>query len=116
MRETSTSRPKMGPVAKRQQSVPIGTSVVIGTGRGILLKHNRTLLEEYGGTVTLDKEWAKSVLRRMGYTKRRANSKSRVLPSDFIKIKEDFLLNIKAVVEIEDIPEFLIINWDQTSM
>uniref|UniRef100_A0A1X7U603 Uncharacterized protein n=1 Tax=Amphimedon queenslandica TaxID=400682 RepID=A0A1X7U603_AMPQE len=50
-------------IAKRQRSVPIGTSVVIGTGRGILLKHNRSLLEEYGGTVTLDKEWAKSVLR-----------------------------------------------------
>lgn len=55
-------------------------------------------------------------MRRMGYTKRRANSKSKVLPSDFVKIKEDYLLNIKSVVEIEEIPDCLLINSDQTSM
>ena len=43
-------------------------------GRGLLLKSKRELLDEYGGPITLTKEWAKSVLRRMGFTKRIANS------------------------------------------
>ena len=50
----------------RSRGTPIGTSVIIGVGRGILLKHKKS-------TVVLNKEWAKSVLHRMGYTKRKAN-------------------------------------------
>ena len=64
----------------------------------------------------MSKEWAKSVLRRMGYTKRRANSKSKVLVDDFTRLKTQFLLDIKACVDFEDIPHELIINWDQTGL
>ena len=39
-----------------------------------------------------------------------------VLPNDFIRMKEDYLMDIKAVVEMEDIPHDMIINWDQTAM
>ena len=38
----------------RSRGTPIGTSVVVGVGRGILLKHKKS-------TVVLNKEWAKSV-------------------------------------------------------
>ena len=81
-----------------------------------MLKHERALLEEFGGTVRLNKEWAKSVLRRLGYTERRGNSKSKILPENFEKIKEQFLIDIKSVVKMEDIPSELILNWDQTAM
>ena len=60
----------------RERGAPISTSVVVGIGRGVLLKMNKACLGEFGGTVNLNKEWAKSILRRMGFTKRRANSKS----------------------------------------
>ena len=62
---------------------PIGTSIIMGIGRGIMLKHNRTGLKEFGGLVNLNKEWAKSVLRRMGFSKRRVNSNSKMLPCNF---------------------------------
>ena len=103
-------------ISMRSRGTPIGSSVVIAIGRGILLKHDKRSLEEFGGHIKLGKEWAKSVLRRMGYTKRRANSKSKVLPNDFIRMKEDYLMDIKAVVEMEEIPHDMIINWDQTAM
>ena len=103
-------------VSMRSRGSPIGTAVVCGVGRGIMLKHDKASLEEFGGTIKLTKEWSKSVLRRMGYTKRRANSKSKVLPENFEKIKEQFLIDIKSVVKMEDIPSDLIINWDQTAM
>ena len=75
---------------------------------GILLKHKKS-------TDVLNKEWAKSVLQRMGYTKQRANSTCKVLPDNFEEIKMNFLANIHAVVEIEDVPPSLIINWEHTA-
>ena len=52
----------------------------------------RSLLEEYGGMIKLNTEWAKSIIRRMGFTKRRANSKSKILPGNFEEIKSHFCL------------------------
>ena len=37
-------------------------------------------------------------------------------PSHFKELKEKFLLNVKAVVEMEDIPSDLILNWDHTGI
>ena len=81
-----------------------------------MLKHNRSVLEGYGGSVRLNKEWARSVLRRMGFSKRRANSKLKIFPHDFLEIKEQFFIDIKSVVKMEDIPDEIILNWDQTAM
>lgn len=103
-------------VSMRSRGAPVGTSVVIGIGRGILLKHSKASLQEFGGTIHLNKEWAKSVLRRMGFTKRRANSKSKILLENFMAVKEQYLKDIKSIVTMEDIPKDLIINWDQTAM
>ena len=103
-------------ISMRSRGAPVGTSVVIGVGRGIMLKHSKPMLLEFGGAVSLSKEWAKSVLRRMGFTKRRANSKSKLLLENFMAIKEQFLRDIKSVVTMEDIPSALILNWDQTAM
>ena len=100
----------------RSRGAPIGTSVIIGIGRGILLKHNRSGLEEFGGSLKLNKEWAKCILRRMGYSKRRANAKAKISPSDFKEIKDQFLMDVKSVVKMEDIPDKLVINWDLTAM
>ena len=63
--------------------------------------------------VALTKGWAESVLRRMGFRKRRANPTSKVLPCDFDTIKQQFPLDIKSVVMMEDIPEQLIINGNR---
>ena len=100
----------------RERGAPIGTSIVIGIGRGIVEKYDKSPLEEFGGPIKLTKEWAKSVFRRMGFTKRRANSTSKVLPLEFDALKEQFLIDINSIVVMEDIPEQLVINWDQTAM
>ena len=53
----------------RERGVTISMSVVVGIGHGILLRPDKYILEECGGTIKLNKEWAKSVLCRMGFTK-----------------------------------------------
>ena len=51
------------------------------------------ILKEFGGTVQLSKGWAKQVLHRMGFTKRRANSKAKVTPANFEEIKKTYIRN-----------------------
>ena len=52
----------------------------------------------------------------MGFVKRRASTKSKVMVENFEEVKAQFLLDIKAVVKFHDIPSSLIINWDQTGI
>ena len=66
--------------------------------------------------IKLNKEWARSVLRRMGFTKRRANSKSKILPNNFEEIKEQFLTDVQSVIDMEEVPPSLILNWEHTAM
>jgi len=51
----------------------------------------------------------------MGFTKRRANSKCKVLPEKFEEIRLQYLADIHSVVEMEDVPPSLVINWDHTA-
>ena len=102
--------------AVRLHGACINSDVVIGIGKGLMLNTNRTLLAEYGGPIKLTKDWAKSVLKRMGFSKRRANSKFKVPVANFIQLKTQFLLDVKACVTLEDIPHDLILNWDQTAL
>ena len=57
------------------------------------MKHDEASLEEFGGGICLSKAWGKNVLRRMGFTKRRVNSKLRILLEKFEEIKEQYLID-----------------------
>ena len=48
--------------------------------------------------------------------KRKATTSAKVEPSHFKELKERFLLDVKAVVEMEDIPSDFILNWDHTGI
>ena len=45
-----------------------------------------------------------------------ATTKSKLTVQRFEELKQQYLLDIKAVVEMEEIPHDLIINWDQTGI
>ena len=96
--------------------MPIGTNMVCAVAKGILLKHRKPCVDVNDGKEFLNKEWARIVLHRMGFTKWRACSKSKILPQDVSEIQQQFLKEIKATIQIEDIPKDLVFNWDQTAM
>jgi len=52
-------------VSMRTRGTPIGTNVVIAIGKGILVKHK----SQCNCAIELNKEWARSVLQCMGFTK-----------------------------------------------
>ena len=52
----------------------------------------------------------------MGFVKRWASTKAKVDIQNFEEVKKQFLLDIKVVVEMDEIPFDLVINWDQTGV
>ena len=92
-------------------------AIALGAARGIILKLNRTMLLENGGYVELTKAWARGLLGRMGYVKRRGKtSKSKNLVENFDDLKASFLEEVSTTVVMDEIPLEMRLNWDQTGL
>ena len=94
----------------------VNARIAIACATGILRRRNSNLLAVNGGHVVLTKEWARYLLHRLGYVKRKSNSKAKVTPTDFTQLQSNFLADIRAIVEMEEIPAALVINWDHTGL
>ena len=93
----------------------VNTAVTIATGTGIVMSQNPSLLAG-DGKVELTKDWAKYLLNRMGFVKRKATTKAKVDVKEFEEIKKLFLLDVKNVAQMDEISEDMIVNWDQTGV
>ena len=103
--------------AIRDSGGAVNSAFTLASARGIILKTSRTLLAEYGGHVVFTRDWAKSMLKRMKYVKRRATtSKSKSVIEDFDTVKKEFLQQVMAMVTTEEISPELLMNWDQTGL
>jgi hypothetical protein len=100
----------------RESGAVVNTAITMACAEGIVKSADSRMLSVNGGHILFTKDWAKNLLHRMGFVKRRASTKAKVSVEDFEERKEQFLLDIKAVVNLEDIPLDLVINWDQTAM
>ena len=100
----------------RKKGGVINTSIVKAGARGILMSQEKSKLAEFGGPATLTTALAKSLLKRMNYTQRWGNTKSKVSIDEFNNTKTSFLQEIIDVVNIEEIPIEMIFNWDQTGL
>ena len=54
-------------------------STVIAIRKGVIMRHNKFLLSEFGGHISLTSHWAESILHRMKFVKRRGSMKVCVL-------------------------------------
>ena len=88
----------------------------MAAAEGIGQNSDCKLLAKYGGNIVISKHWAKSLLAYMGFVKRRVTTKAKFSVDEFEEHKLQFLFDSKAIIEMEDIPESLIINWDHTGI
>ena len=98
-------------VALRDNGAVGNSAVAIGCAEGIVKSVDSNLLSSNGGHITLTKHWAKHLLTRMGFVKRRASTKSKISVTNFEEVKTQYLLDIKSVVEMEEIPSDLVIQF-----
>ena len=82
----------------REKGAAVNTAIVVGIAQGIVKSHNGNLLTCNGGHLV---PWAKSLLSHMGYVKRRGSTAAKVTVENFQQLREQFLIDIKAVVEVE---------------
>ena len=102
--------------ATRDGKGAVTTTVVLAAGEAIVQYHNKSLSNENGGPINLTRHWARSLLERMNFVKRKATTAAKIEPSHFDELKEQYLLDIKAVVEMEKVPSELVFNWDHTGI
>lgn len=69
-----------------------------------------------GGTIDITKELARSLLNRMGFSKRKGTKGVQHFPEDSEDIKGTFVKRITDNVTKYKIPNELVINWDQTAV
>ena len=90
--------------------------VVMDAAEGIVCYRDILKLSSHGGHIEITKSWAKSLLTRMGFVKRKCSTSGKLSIAQFDESKEIFLADVAAEVLFNNIPESLIINWDQTAL
>ncbi len=76
------------------------TDIVSAAAVGIVSNNDANLLEVNGGHISCGREWAKGLLKRMGYVKRRANTKSKDSVEEFEALKTQFVFDIDVISQI----------------
>ena len=100
----------------RAAGTPISAPIVIAAAEGIVRARDRTLLADHGGSIILNRSWAVSLMRRMGYSRRKATTqaKHQVTQDEYSRLRLRYLKQISGMAKAHKIPPELIINWDQT--
>ena len=98
----------------RSTGLPVNTAITLGVAEEIVKNEDSNLLATNGGHIVLTKYWAKGLLTRMGFVKRRSTTTAKVNVSNFDEVRRQFLVDVKTIADMEEIPFSLIINWDQT--
>ena len=102
--------------AVREGGGVINTAITMAAATAIVRKADRNQLAENSGPITVTSNWAKSLLYRMNFVKRRGSSTAKMSVANFEAVEEQFVFDVNAVVEMEDIPPELVFNWDQTGI
>ena len=100
----------------RNTSSPVNTAITLGVTKGIVKNEDNNLLATNGGHIVLTKYWAKGLFTRMGFVKRRSTITAKVNVPNFDEVRRQFLVDVKIITDMEEIPFSLIINWDQTAI
>ena len=101
----------------REGGGAVSARIAMAAAKGILLSCDKSMLEEYGGSVRLNRYWAHSLLKRMKFVQRKATTaKGKHTITNFSELKKSFLEDVVTTVTMEEIPAELIMNWDQTGI
>ena len=103
-------------VAIRNNGGIVTTAITLAAASAIVRRTDRNLLAENGGHITLTRNWAKSLLYRLHFVKRRGSTAAKISVRNFEEIKQQFLIDLKTVIVMEDIPPDLVFNWDHTGV
>jgi hypothetical protein len=94
---------------------PISNRVVICIARAYLQQYDPVQYTLCGEQI-LTRGLSQSILQRMNFVKRKVTKAAKKLPSDFNQLRDNFHSKIQDVVKTHNVPNELIVNWDQTGV
>ena len=111
---------------KKVNDIAIGTRLAGGVinrrqliciANGVVKANNPNLLKEFGGPLELSEKWARGVLGKLNWSKRKATT-GKLEPSPQLLLEEKFTFQkeISTHVSNHDIPPSLVLNLDQTPL
>ena len=83
--------------ALRTAGTPVNVPVVLAAAEGIVTAKNRSILSKYCGHIELNRTWAVSILRRMGFVQRRGSTQTKASLSDEQVYKFTYLSQISEM-------------------
>ena len=95
------------PRGVREAGVIINVRIVMATAQGILYRFARSKLAENGGHITITKTWAQSLLRRMGFVKRKGMKGTKTVPADYHEVREAFQGRMAEGIALHNVPDEL---------
>ena len=108
--------------ALRLKGAPVSSSVICSVARGAILVNDRSLLLGNGGRINLNIDWSRQVLYQFDTIRRKmscrmvTSAKIPIATALLNETKFDFQRKIKEMQAQHEIPEALIINFDQTPL
>ena len=95
----------------------VSAQIAMAAARGIVLTCDRSLLVEIRGHIELNHHWAYSLVHQMNFVQRTVTTaKNKYAIADFDRVKTEFLEDMVATVEKEEIPPEQTLNWDKTGI
>ena len=76
--------------AMRDKGAVVTTPITMSVATALVESTDRTLLFKYGGPIEITANWAKSLLYRMKFVKRRGGSTKKMAVTNFGEVKEQF--------------------------
>ena len=91
----------------------------LSTATAIIKQRKPSLLKDHGGHLNLTRHWCENLMKWIGLTKGKATKASRALPENFIQFNQEkqlYLSTIAQLMEDHQIPDSMIIKFDQTGV
>ena len=104
-------------IGTRQAGGVINRRQILNIAKGVITANNPNILKEFGGTVELTDRWARGILTKLNWSKRKGTT-GKVEPSSQFLAEEKFTFQraISAAISLHDIPDSLVLNIDQTPL
>ena len=82
--------------ALRDEGGVVTIPLTMAIGTAIVESSNRMLLSKNGGSIEITKNWARSLLYRRKFVKRRGGSTRKIAVTNLEEAKEQFLLDMRG--------------------
>ena len=104
-------------IGTRQAGGVINRKQIVNIAKGVVKANNPDILKEFGVTVELTNRWARGILTKLNWSKRKGTT-GKVEPSPQFLAEEKFTFQraISTAVSRHDIPDSLVLNIDQTPL